>query len=92
MAASGCTVGTGDVDSPVAAEEVGEAEQALWTCEGWTPALFQYCLTRCGSGSAWHPVGSETVVPYGTCTERAQDYCRDRGWGASHDVCWGYNY
>ncbi len=94
IVAAGCAAESIDdqSDNAASAEPVGTAEQAVWTCEGWTQGLYQYCLTKCGGTQYWHSVGSQSVIPYGQCTEKAQQFCADRGWGNAHDVCWGYNY
>jgi hypothetical protein len=93
---AGCTAGVvddqGDDVEQVADEGVGEAEQAIWRCEGWYGPSFQHCLTKCGNGSYWHSVGSESVIANGQCTAEAAHYCSYRGWGPAHNVCWGSNW
>lgn len=95
LIAAGCAVETVDdpeESSDTEAENIGAAEQAVWTCEGWIPELFQYCLTRCGNGTKWHNVGAETAIPYGSCTTEAQQFCQARWGNNAKNVCWGWNY
>lgn len=97
----GCAVSPEDAeetDVAIADEEgnISEAAQALtWYCEGWTPDLYQYCLTKCErspvSGQRY-AVGSESTIAYGACNTEAAKFCQKNGWGVQYAACWGYYY